>query len=330
MPDKAEHTDWLARGRDVLAVEAEGLEAVRASLGESFVRAVHMMAECPGRVVVTGIGKSGLVGRKIAATLSSTGTPAAFLHPVEGAHGDLGMIRPGDVVLAISNSGETDELNAILPSLASLGAQIIGLTRDESSTLGRLADVCVKVAVPREACSLNLAPTASTTAQLGVGDALAVCLIDYKHFEEADFMRCHPGGALGRRLSMPVAEIMHKESLPLAEPATPLARALTVMTAGGLGLVGVVDANGRLAGVLSDGDVRRILASGVPDTARPVADFMTANPRRIRQDESAAAAVDVMEEMQITVLPVVNEDGIVTGMVHLHDLLGKGRFKFSL
>ncbi len=321
--------DWLTVGREVLAIEIEGLSAVRESLGDSFARAVELLADCPGRVVVTGLGKSGLVGRKIAATLSSTGTAAAFLHPVEGAHGDLGMIRPGDVVLAISNSGLTDELNAILPAVKSLGARIIALTGNPDSPLARLADLTVTVHVPREACPLNLAPTASTTAQLAVGDALAVCLIQRKNFGETDFKRCHPGGALGQRLAMRVAEIMHTDNLPIVAPETPLSMALETMTAGRLGLVAIVAAEGRLAGILTDGDVRRLLSRGLPDLARPVIDFATKNPKALPPERSAGEAMDLMETAQITVLPIVDAYGRLAGMVHLHDLLGKGRYKFA-
>ncbi|WP_035104276.1 KpsF/GutQ family sugar-phosphate isomerase [Desulfohalovibrio reitneri] len=320
--------DWTALGREVIDIEIDGLRRVRDRLGESFARAVEMLGDCPGRVVVTGIGKSGLVGRKIAATFSSTGTPATFLHPVEGAHGDLGMVRPGDVVLAISNSGETDELNAILPALRSLGANLVAMTGGNGSTLASMADLVLDCGVEREACPLGLAPTASTSAQLAVGDALAVCLIERGQFGEADFQRCHPGGALGRRLACRVEEIMQRENLPVVAPGTPVTRALEVMTSGGLGFVAVAE-DGRLRGVLSDGDVRRLASSGLLDPARPVDDAMTADPKVLRVGQSAAQAMDLMESRQITVLPVLDGDGGLAGMVHLHDLLGKGRFKFA-
>jgi arabinose-5-phosphate isomerase len=323
----AEH-DWLALGREVLAVEAEGLACVRDALGPEFADAVRLLGACRGRVVVSGLGKSGLVGRKIAATLSSTGTPSFFLHPVEGAHGDLGMIRPEDVVLAISNSGETDELNAILPSLKSLGVAVVALTGDPASTLAGLADVVVGARVEREACPLNLAPTASTTAALAVGDALAVCLIHLKSFSESDFKSRHPGGALGQRLRLKVADLMHADR-PVARVDTPLGEALDRLNAGGLGCLAVLEADGRLAGVLTDGDVRRLVVRGPVDPARPVAECMTRNPRSASLAASAAEVLDLMEERAITVVPVVDEAGRVAGMVHLHDLLGKGRLKFA-
>jgi arabinose-5-phosphate isomerase len=247
---------------------------------------------------------------------------------VEAAHGDLGMIRPGDVVLAISNSGETDELNAILPSLRALGATVIALTGQLDSAMAGLADVVVGVHVPREACPHNLAPTASTTAALAVGDALAVCLINWKDFGEADFLRCHPGGVLGQRLSLPVAQLMHVDNLPLVGPTETVEAALEAMNAGGLGFVGVVDGDSRLAGVFSDGDVRRLLAKGPVLRSLPIAELMTRDPLRVAPGERAGRALDVMESRQITVLPVVDEDRLV-GMVHLHDLLGKGRVRFG-
>lgn len=328
MANSGAERDWLALGREVLAVEEEGLARVRASLGPEFADAVRLLGSCRGRVVVSGLGKSGLVGRKIAATLSSTGAPAFFLHPVEGAHGDLGMIRPEDVVLAISNSGETDEINAILPSLKVLGVPVVALTGDSASTLAGLADVVVQVRVEREACPLNLAPTASTTAALAVGDALAVCLIHLHAFSESDFKRRHPGGALGQRLRLRVADLMHADR-PAAGLDTPLRQALELLHAGGLGCLAVLDEAGRLAGVLTDGDVRRLVLRGLADPGRPLARCMTPNPRTARLSASVAEVLDLMEERAITVVPVVDEDGKLAGMVHLHDLLGKGRLKFS-
>ena len=281
-------------------------------------------------MVVCGIGKSGLVGRKIAATLSSTGTPAYFLHPVEGAHGDLGMIKPGDVVLAISNSGETDELNNLLPTLKSLGAMVVGITARAESTLGRLSDACIPAAVPREACPLGLAPTASTTAALAVGDALAVCLMRIKGFEQRDFRRVHPGGSLGQRLNLFVEDIMHVEGIPVVRESASLAEALEVLNRGGFGLAVLTDGEGRLAGVLSDGDVRRMVCRGPFDPARPARDYMTRGPRSVRLGDCAAHVLDIMEQHQITVLPVVGEGGALRGVVHLHDVLGKGQLKFSM
>jgi arabinose-5-phosphate isomerase len=321
--------DWLALAREVIDIEIEGLRAVRGQLNGGFTAALARLGACTGRVVVTGIGKSGLVGRKIAATLSSTGTPAFFLHPVEGAHGDLGMIRPGDVVLALSNSGETDELNALLPALKSLGAAVVGITAGARSTLAKLSDVVVEARVPREACPLNLAPTASTTATLAVGDALAVCLMRMKDFGKQDFRRVHPGGALGARLSQPVAALMHTENLPVVPETAPLSEALARLNAANLGLAALTDAAGRLSGVITDGDIRRMICRGPIDPAAPAAAVMTRNPLSVPAAASAAQVLDLMEARQITVLPVLNPDGSPAGLVHLHDLLGKGGVRFA-
>ncbi|SDB02208.1 arabinose-5-phosphate isomerase [Desulfonatronum thiosulfatophilum] len=325
----SERQDWLALGREVLDVEISGLTAVRDELGQGFLHALEVLANCSGRVVVIGLGKSGLVGRKIAATLSSTGTPAFFLHPVEGAHGDLGMIRPEDVALAISNSGETDELNAILPTLRSLGVRIVGLTRNERSSLAVLCDIVIKVAVPKEACPLGLAPTASTTAALAVGDALAVCLIHWKRFDACAFQRCHPGGALGQRLRLSICDVMHRDMLPVVRSGASLDQALSVLNEGGLGTVAVEDEAGRLAGILTDGDIRRLVCQNRLDPELAVEEVMTRAPRSAAPDQTAALALDIMESAAITVLPVVDSSGMLRGMVHLHDLLGKGRVKFS-
>jgi arabinose-5-phosphate isomerase len=329
MTDNLRDMDWLAKAREVLSVEVEGLEAVRAGLGEGFLTAMDLLLHRKGRVVVTGLGKSGLVGRKIAATLSSTGTAAYFLHPVEGAHGDLGMIREGDVVLAISNSGETDELLSILPALKAMGAALVALTAKSSSSLARLCDAVVEVAVPREACPLGMAPTASTTACLAVGDALAVCLMEAVSFNRQDFKRFHPGGVLGSRLALSVGELMHAQDLPTAPATTTLGQALAALDAGKLGLVALVHGDGRLAGVLSDGDVRRLACRNELVPERPVAGVMTAKPACVEMKDRAAQALDLMEERQITVLPVLGPEGTLVGIVHLHDLLGKGRLKFS-
>ncbi|WP_147821058.1 KpsF/GutQ family sugar-phosphate isomerase [Salidesulfovibrio onnuriiensis] len=319
----------LEVARKALDIEIQGLEAVRDQLDGGFTRAVDAMAACTGRVVITGVGKSGLVGRKIAATLSSTGTPSFFLHPVEGAHGDMGMIRDEDVVLAISNSGNTDEVNAILPTLKSLGATVISLTGNEQSTMAELSDIHILAKVPREACPIGLAPTASTTAHLAVGDALAVCLMEIKAFSQKDFKRFHPGGSLGQRLSMCVDELMHTEKLPVVDAGTPLRDALEVLHRGGFGLVAIVENDCRLLGVLTDGDVRRSVITGELDPQRPVDGVMTPSPRSVSVGESAACVLDLMEIHQITVLPVVGDDGCLAGIVHLHDLLGKGKLKFS-
>jgi len=322
---------WQKLAQEVFAIEIEGLNAIKQSLDETFDQVVETLAQCKGRVVVTGIGKSGLVGRKIAATFSSTGTPSFFLHPVEGAHGDLGMVQAKDLILAISNSGETQELNAILPSFKSLGLKIIALTANLNSTLAQIADLTLQVKVPREACPLNLAPTSSTTGVLVMGDALAACLIEKKKFKEHDFKRYHPGGALGQRLAAKVKELMHTSNLPLVQASQPLKNALQIMNQANLGIVILVDKQNKLQGVFTDGDLRRTLIQDQLDLNQAVSQFMTVNPKYITLEESAAKALDIMEAKQITVLPVVESKHSlkVLGVIHLHDLLGKGQFKFS-
>lgn len=323
-------TDWLAVGREVLEVEIQGLENVRDRLDGGFTAALEILGAVTGRVVVTGIGKSGLVGRKIAATLSSTGTPAFYLHPVEGAHGDLGMIRDMDAVLAISKSGETDEVNALLPALRAIGVKIVSLIgREGPSTMADLSDVVVDVSVPKEASEVVPAPTASTTAALAVGDALAVCLMRRKEFDASDFKRCHPGGELGRRLKLKVSDLMHTEDLPVAQSGALLGEAVMLLNDGGLGALAVVDGKGVLHGILTDGDVRRLLCAGDVKPDSLVTGFMTANPSAASPEDSAARVMDMMEQKAITVVPIVDADKKLIGMIHLHDLLGKGLLKFS-
>ena len=323
------YDDWISDAREVLDIEIEGLKAVRDRLGESFARALDLMTNCTGRIVVTGLGKSGLVGRKITATLSSTGTPSFFLHPVEGAHGDLGAICANDVILAISNSGETDELNAILPSLLTLGCKLISLTGNENSSLARLANVTINCAVPREACPYNLAPTASTTAVLGVGDALAVGLINRKGFTENDFFKVHPGGSLGQRLRLEASAVMHHENIPMVNQCASTKEALLVLDKGRLGAVVLTDETGALVGILTDGDVRRTVCNGLLNSEAPVSQIMIKNPQTGREGQSVAELLDIMEAGQITVLPIVNASKQLVGIVHLHDLLGKGSLSFS-
>ncbi|MDR1360126.1 MAG: KpsF/GutQ family sugar-phosphate isomerase [Deltaproteobacteria bacterium] len=319
---------WIERGQEVLEVEEEGLRSVRQRLGPSFAAAVGRLTS-GGRVIVTGIGKSGLVGRKIAATFSSTGTPAFFLHPVEGAHGDLGAVQPGDVVLALSYSGRSRELNAILPAVRSLGATIIALTSGLDSPLAALADIVLDATVPREACPMNLAPTSSTTAALALGDALAVCLMEFKNFTPADFQRFHPGGALGERLRLNVAEIMRTGDIPSIPSTALLGEALNALNEGGLGAVVILEGGGAVCGILTDGDVRRCFCRGGLDRLLPVTAAMTENPRLARPENSVAELMDLMERKMITVLPVVDERRMLAGIVHLHDLLGKGQVAFA-
>ncbi|SMF34256.1 KpsF/GutQ family sugar-phosphate isomerase [Desulfovibrio gilichinskyi] len=328
MTDK-QLSDFIKRGREVLAIEEQGLAAIRKDLDLNFAKAVEMLAGCKGRVIITGLGKSGLVGRKIAATMSSTGTPSFFLHPVEGAHGDLGMVRPDDVVIAISNSGETDELNSLLPAIRSFETKIISITSNSKSTMGYLSDIVIESKVPCEACSHGLAPTSSTTAALALGDALAVCLMDHKDFNSIDFKKFHPGGTLGRRLTLCISELMHTDNVPSTPDSSPLSEALSILDKGKLGLVALTSKENKLSGVITDGDVRRLVCSGKLNPAGPAFEVMAKNPLRVTPDMSAAQALDLMEAKEITVLPVVDEEGKISGMIHLHDLLGKGRLKFA-
>ncbi|MDR0339629.1 MAG: KpsF/GutQ family sugar-phosphate isomerase [Desulfovibrio sp.] len=322
-------TTWIERGKEVFAIETEALAAVAERLGPSFNAAVGLLAACSGRVAVTGIGKSGLVGRKIAATLSSTGTPAFFLHPVEGAHGDLGSVRHNDVIIAISYSGKTDELNAILPALRRLGAKVIALTGGTGAPIAALADLVLDIHVPKEACAMNLVPTSSTTATLALGDALAVCLMEAKGFTPGDFKRYHPGGALGQRLSLRVADLMHTAPIPTARDNAPLGIALSALDKGGFGAVLLTDAANTLTGILTDGDVRRLLCRGLADLDKATAMVMTGNPRHATPDMSIAEVMDFMEQKSITVMPVLDGARKVLGLVHLHDILGKGQVRFS-
>ncbi len=320
---------WIDVAREVLDTEVQGLLQVKNDLGENFFNALVCLAQCRGRIVVTGIGKSGLVGRKIAATLSSTGSPAFFLHPVEGAHGDLGMIQRGDVCLAISYSGETEELLSIIPALKTLGTPIISITGRLDSSLARISDHVLSSRVPREACSLNLAPTTSTTATLAIGDALAVCLARWKQFKKEDFHRYHPGGDLGRRLALDIEKIMQRENLPLVLKGSTLKDALDILDKGGLGTVIIVDRDKTLKGIITDGDVRRMVCRKTLSLEKPVEDYMTQNPKFGKEGETAARMLDIMEQSAITVLPVVDNMMRVKGIVHLHDLLGKGSLRFN-
>lgn len=317
--------------REVLRIEAEGITHLLDHLDEKFARLVQWVYQARGRVIVTGIGKSGIVGRKIVATLSSTGTPSLFIHPVEAVHGDLGMVRSEDIVLALSNSGETDELNIILPSLRGLGTRVIAFTGDLSSTLARYSDLAIYTGVPREACPLGLAPTASTTAQLAMGDALAVALIRIRNFQAQDFRRFHPGGHLGERLQVPLYEVMRQgDAIPTVHRDTLIPEALKVMSDKGLGATLIVGDRNELLGIFTDGDLRRHLNTCPDLTRKAISQVMTPHPRSISAEHSVAEALEVMEQHLITVMPVVDARGCLQGILHLHDLLGKGRIRFTL
>jgi arabinose-5-phosphate isomerase len=315
----------VARGRRVLATEAQAVAALEHRLGDDFAQACRIMLACEGRIVVTGMGKSGHVGSKIAATLASTGSPAFFLHPAEAIHGDIGMITARDVVLALSNSGETEELLTILPVIKRLDVPLIALTGNNASTLSRYATLTLDVSVPAEACPLNLAPTASTTAALAMGDALAVAILEARGFTEQDFARSHPGGSLGRRLLLHVEEVMRRDAdLPAVGPDTPLGAGLLEMSRKGLGMTTVVDGERRLLGVFTDGDLRRVLDRQVDLHATPMREVMTAEPKVARPRMLAAEAVHLMDAHRITALPVVADDGTLVGALNVHDLLRAG------
>ncbi len=319
----------LDLAREVLTIEAEGLTTLIAKLDDSFVQAVDLIYQAKGRVIVTGVGKSGIVARKLVATFNSTGTPALFLHPVEAMHGDLGMVSAADVVLALSYSGETRELTILIPSLERLSAPLIAMTGRLDSTLGRLARVAIDTGVPREACPLGLAPTASTTAMLAMGDALAVVLLTKRGFQASDFQRFHPGGSLGERLTLAISEVMLTgERVPLTALSHPLALAIEEMDAKRLGVTLVVDGRGTLKGIITDGDLRRALKKWGNLQDKKVKEVMTPKPRNIGPGALASQALELMEHQAITVLPVVDEAQKVLGIVHLHDLLGRGDFKF--
>lgn len=319
----------IEAAKEVLLVEEQGLAAVRKRIGHEFVKAVETVQMCNGRLVITGIGKSGLVGQKISATLNSTGTPSFFLHPVEAMHGDLGMVMAADVVLAISYSGETTELNGLLTSLKKRGNRIIAMTGGAHSTLARAADIVLDISVPREACPLGLAPTASTTATLAMGDALAVVLLNRKKFQAEDFRLNHPGGSLGERLKVKVSEVMLVgEDIPVISPEERGGRVISELNEKNKGAVVVVDDTRSVLGIVTDGDVRRAVIDNVELNGTTAADLMTVAPVCIEGSRMAADALSIMQEHEITALPIVDANGRLEGMLHLHDLLGKGEFRF--
>ena len=325
MNDAADSTRLVEMGREALRIEARAVAALVDRLGDDFATACRTLLACTGRVVVSGMGKSGHVGGKIAATLASMGTPAFFLHPAEASHGDLGMVAKGDVVLAISYSGETAELLTILPLFKRMDAPLVSMTGNPLSTLAREADVHLDISVPAEACPLNLAPTASTTATLAMGDALAVALLKHRGFTEQDFARSHPGGTLGRRLLLRVADVMRRgEDLPTVRTDTPLPEGLLEMSRKRLGLTAVVDADRRVVGIFTDGDLRRALDRRIDIHKSTMADVMTPGCRSIGPHELAAEAVLMMEKHAINGLLVLDEQGVLIGALNVHDLLRAG------
>ena len=317
----------IEQAKEVLQIEAEGITALIDQLTPDFDLAVDFILNCPTRLIITGIGKSGIIGQKIAATLNSTGTPSLFLHPVEAMHGDLGIVAPTDVILAISYSGETTELNALLPTLKKRGVKTIAITGNPESSLARSVDASLNGAIPREACPLGLAPTASTTAALALGDALAVVLINKKHFAASDFKKNHPGGSLGERLKTKVSEVMITgNKLPIISPDTPFKRAMEIISAKKLG-AGLICQDEELLGIITDGDIRRHYLAQANLSELTAQEVMTPSPKTISQELLAADALSVMQNYEVTALPVTTNGNKIIGLLHLHSLLGKGEFR---
>ncbi len=321
--DETQAQRALALARQTLDIEGEAIRKLSARLGQddSLPRAVALMLACEGRVVVSGIGKSGHIGRKIAATLASTGTPALFLHPAEAAHGDLGMVTPQDVLIAISYSGESAELAVVIPAVKRMGVPVIGISGKPSSRLAQVSDVHLDVSVEKEACPLNLAPTTSTTVTLALGDALAVALLELRGFKSEDFALSHPGGALGRKLLTHVRDVMRSgDAVPQVKPDAPLTEALLEISQKGMGMTAIVDDAGRPVGVFTDGDLRRLFEKTHDFSSLTIRDVMHANPRRIHPEQLAVDAVAVMEEFRINQMLVTDQDDVLVGALHIHDL----------
>ena len=312
--------------KEVLTIEANSILRLKNSIGEEFDKAIDLLFNCKGRVIVTGMGKSGLIGRKIAATLSSTGTPSYFLHPAESTHGDSGIITRNDVIIAISNSGETQELLNLLPLIKRFGVTMIGMTGKLNSTLAHASDVTLDISVEKDACPLNKAPTASTTATLAMGDALAVCLLEKRGFSEEDFLIFHPSGALGKGFLYKVEDLMliDKDKLPIAAETNSFAEVIELISDKKLGMAMIVNEEGKLTGVLTDGDIRRTLIKYPNIRPLLAKDVMSANPKYISKSDYGASALNLMEKYSITALAVLDEDGKPIGTIHIHDLLKAG------
>ncbi|WP_028314506.1 KpsF/GutQ family sugar-phosphate isomerase [Desulfatibacillum aliphaticivorans] len=320
----------IEQAKEVLKIEAEGVLELVEKIDEGFSAMVDLIMDCKGRVIVGGIGKSGIVGRKIVATLNSTGTRSMFLHPVEAMHGDLGMVCEDDLFLALSNSGETDELNILVPSIQKAGCKVIAFTGNVNSTLAKYSDIVIDVGVKREACPLGLAPTSSTTALLAIGDALAVVLINKRNFKSSDFKRFHPGGHLGQRLSAKIKDIMLTgDDVPCVLEDTIMTEAIAEMDRLDLGTTLVTDKDGALKGIITDGDLRRFLTRGNGVDRKTAKDVMTPTPKAVTSHSKVSEALNLMEAHLITVLPVVGEKNQVLGILHVHDILGKGEVRFN-
>jgi len=325
MKAKSKGGETLKQAREVLKIEAESILELIPKLDENFSRAVETIYGAKGRVIVSGIGKSGLIGRKIVATFTSTGTPAIFLHPVEGMHGDLGIVTKGEVLIAISNSGETAELNELIARIGPIGPPLIAMTGNPESTLGRSSDIVIDVGVAREACPFGLAPTSSTTAALAMGDALAVALTEKRNFGEKDFLKFHPGGTLGQRLMSQVKEAMITgDRIPRVYAGTSALEAVDEIDRRNLGFVLITDRKDRLKGILTDGDVRRCVKRGVRFEVIPVDEIMTKTPRTIDESTTLARTVEMMETLEITTLVVTGKNSKLKGYIHLHDIFGRG------
>lgn len=311
--------------KDVLDIEAKAILRLKNNIGDDFDKAVDILYNCKGRVIVTGMGKSGLIGKKIAATMSSTGTPAYFLHPAESTHGDSGVITRNDVIIAISNSGETQELLNLLPLIKRFGCEMIGMTGNLNSTLAKTSEVTLDISVEREACPLGKAPTASTTATLAMGDALAVCLMEKKGFTKEDFLMYHPSGKLGKGLTYKVRDLMITgDKMPVVSDDETFTDVINTISEYKLGMAMVVDSDRKLSGVLTDGDIRRTVIKYHDISNLRIKDVMTSNPKRITSDAYAASALNLMEKFSITALAVVDENNIPVGVIHVHDLLRAG------
>jgi arabinose-5-phosphate isomerase len=322
VPHALSPSQLIESARRVLDIEASAVAQLRDRVDESFARAVEIILSCSGRVVVSGMGKSGHVARKIAATMASTGTPAFFVHPAEASHGDLGMIAPGDVMIALSNSGESEELLVIVPLIKRQGARLISITGNPQSRLAKIADVHLDAAVDKEACSLGLAPTASTTAALALGDALAVTLLEARGFGPEDFARSHPGGSLGRRLLTHVEDVMRSgDAIPKVPEGATFAEALLEISRKGMGMTAIVDKDGRVAGIFTDGDLRRMLEKAVDLRTVGIREVMHRNPRAVAPKQLAAEAASLMEQHRISQLLVVDADGRLVGALNTHDLM---------
>ncbi len=321
----------IDKAKEVLKIEADSVLNLINNLDSSFEDLVNIICCSTGRVIISGIGKSGLIGKKIVATLVSTGTNSMFLHPVEALHGDLGMVNKDDVFIAISNSGETGELTQLLPVIKNIGCKLAGFTGDINSTMAQLCDMVIDTGVEKEACPLNMAPTSSTTAQLAMGDALAVVLITKKQFKKSDFMKSHPGGALGQRLNFKVGEIMFKASkAPCVLAGTAMTTAIEQMDKFSLGAVMVLEKDKKLKGIITDGDIRHFLAKNRHNLDTMTVDsIMSKNPYALSADSFLYEALNLMEKYQITVLPIIDRSNKLDGLLHLHDILGKGSFQFN-